>query len=444
MRQRVDLRPGDGSYALIHLVVQEIEKGLIETQVVDHMEVQATSRSDDGPSYVSVLFVEALRTVLHPRTLARVRMLARRAPHVDVRLGPHMGRLGMRRNAVLLARKVRRAARGLPIVFHCRGESAGLWAIAMRSYLSEAAVVVDMRGIWPEEFLLTRGYETVESAIKDPSAMSGYQGALERLRGAVRNADALLAVSAPLVDWLDRHVERRPPAQVVPCCVSEVAHNAGARHLIRSRLGIEGKVVLCYVGTAAPYQKIEDGFARFCAVAVGAKGAERVHALCITPDVDGVRATLLRSGVPTSALTVIHVPQAAVADYIAAADAGFLLRDNTEVNRVSVPVKLGEYLAAGVPVVISSALEWNELLLEGSPAAIAIGWFGTPAALQAREVDRVLATLTGDPDRFRAHALSLAQKRFTWAGNMGRVREAYHTALQRSSAASGPSIVSLR
>lgn len=436
--QALECRAVDRQYALVHLVSQEIGKALIETQVIDHMEVQATAPGDHAPSRVAVMFVEAFRAVMRPRTIVRRRTLARRAPHVEVWLGPYVGRLGLRRNAGMLAVMVRRFARGMPTVLHCRGESAALWALAMRPHLRGAGIVVDVRGIWPEEFLLTRGYDSVDSAAGDRSAMAGYRDALARIREALRGADAMLAVSDPLVAWVDRHVDQRPAAHVVPCCVSSVVHDERARRTIRSRLGVENKTVLCYVGTVARYQSIEDGFAQFCAIAVGSRGADRIHALCLTPDTDRARQILVSAGIPEKATTVIGVPQASVPEYLAAADAGFLLRDDTDINRVSVPVKLGEYLGAGVPVVISSVLEWNTHLLRDSPAALAIDWFGVSEARRVQQVDGVLERLSRDPASLRAEALSLAGSRFTWDAYVPRVRDAYCSALHASSASTAP------
>jgi hypothetical protein len=128
-------------------------------------------------------------------------------------------------------------------------------------------------------------------------------------------------------------------------------------------------------------------------------------------------------------MTVVAVPQASVGDYIAAAVAGFLLRDSSGINRVSVPVKLGEYLGAGVPVVISSLVEWNQTLLGRSPAALAVDWFGASEARQADQVESVLTRLSRDRTRLRSSALALAQTRFTWGAYLSRVRSAYHHSL---------------
>jgi len=432
------------AYAVVHVVVQEMHKSIVETQVLDHMEIQATAPGALAPANVSVLLLEPLRHAARPGTLARRRRLARRAPHVRVSLGPYVGRLGVGRNASLLARLVRRLGRGHPVVLHCRSEEAVLWALAIRSHMRGGAVVADMRGIWPEEFLHARGYDSVEAAAADEGAMQGYRYALSRMREALEGSDAILAVSEALVSWVDEHIPQRPPATVVPCCVSSVDGDAGARDRVRAELGLTGKTVLCYVGSAERYQHLEDGFARFCSIAVALHGPDRMHVLCLTPAVDRVSGILVGAGVPTTALTVMQVPQSRVGGYLLAADAGFLLRDGSPVNRVSVPVKLGEYLAAGVPVVTSSLLEWTRDLLEGSSGSIAIDWFGIPDDARVRQVEHVLALLTHDHAALRAEALSLARRRFTWRAHVDGVRETYRAALRAHSIVSAAPLAQSR
>jgi hypothetical protein len=55
-------------------------------------------------------------------------------------------------------------------------------------------------------------------------------------------------------------------------------------------------------------------------------------------------------------MTVVSVPHEEVAGYLAAADVGLLLREPCAVNEVASPVKFGEYLASGTPVILSEGI----------------------------------------------------------------------------------------
>jgi glycosyltransferase involved in cell wall biosynthesis len=422
---------GDSAYALVHLVVQEIQKGLIESQVVDHMEVQATTAGPSAPAGAAVIFLEPARMAFSGRVRRRRQALARRAPHTHVDVLAYVGRLGMGWNARLLAWRIHRITRGRRVVFHCRGETAALWALAIREWLPNAAIVTDVRGIWPEEFLHASGYDSPSAAANDTGAIAGYRGALARMSNALSRSDAMLTVSRALVCWIDDLAMPRPPAAVVPCCVAGITFDAQRRARARRELNVENKVVLAFVGSITRYQHVEDGFAEFCKVAVNRWGAERVHVLCLTPDAKTMTAVLNGAGVPDDATTVMSVPQSQVADYLVAADAGFLLRDASAVNRVSVPVKIGEYLAAGVPVIVSRIEQWVDDLFDRTSAALVVDWFGQSRARQEDAVDSVVARLTKDGPSLRNQALELCRQRFVWSAHVATVRDIYVSALRR-------------
>jgi hypothetical protein len=127
----------------------------------------------------------------------------------------------------------------------------------------------------------------------------------------------------------------------------------------------------------------------------------------------------------------MSVPQSQVADYLVAADAGFLLRDASSVNRVSVPVKIGEYLAAGVPVVVSSIEQWVDDVFDRNAAALVVEWFGQPSAQQEDAVGSIMARLAKDGPSLRNQALELCRRRFVWSAHVPTVRDIYVSALRR-------------
>jgi glycosyltransferase involved in cell wall biosynthesis len=299
----------------------------------------------------------------------------------------------------------------------------------MRRALPDSVVVADIRGIWPEEFLHARGYDDPAAAAADPDSLAGYRAALVQMSHALKGSDGVLTVSQPLVDWIDAMGLPRPDGAVVPCCVTNVTFDAGRRARVRVDLGLSDKIVLAYAGSITRYQHIEDGFARFCRIALDRLGPERVHVLGITEQPEMMRDVLTAAGIPSRATTIRSLPQARVHELLIAADAGFLLRDASAVNRVSVPVKLGEYLAAGVPVIVSRIEQWVGGLFGNSSAALIVDWFGTSRSRQEEQVDFVLQVLSTEGDVRRRQALGLCEHAFLWSAHVSSIRRVYASAL---------------
>ncbi len=121
----------------------------------------------------------------------------------------------------------------------------------------------------------------------------------------------------------------------------------------RRELGLEGKLVICYLGSLAWYQLPEAGLAWFSQLQ---KVLPHVHLLAITTSQKEYARLAAEIGVDASNCTIVSAKPEVVPDWLAAADYGLLLRDGSVVNRVASPVKFAEYLAAGVPVMISESL----------------------------------------------------------------------------------------
>jgi len=214
----------------------------------------------------------------------------------------------------------------------------------------------------------------------------------------------------------------------VPCCVTRVAYSADARARVRRELGVEHKLVLAYVGTITRYQHVEDGLLPFFAAAFASTAD--VHLLALTSDEVRMAALLSALPVPRSSWTVRRVPQSRVPEYLCAADAGVLLREATRMNRVSMPVKFGEYLSCGVPVIASRVGGWIDELVDGSGAGLVIDWFGADERRRTLEAERVCGSLRKDGERMRRAALALCERDFLWSRYVDDVRAAYTESLE--------------
>ena len=413
-------------YAVVHLVVGESMKDLVETQVIDHMRWQTDTNGTFRPVRVIVALLEPARVAAKRAVRKRIRDLQSRAPEVKVVLLPFMSRLGVARNARLLAPRLRRLAGVDSVVLHCRGESAVPWADEFRKTWPRSGVVFDVRGAVPEEVLYERGFDGPTSASAE--ALRTYHANFAILHNALARSESLLCVSESLKQWLTQLGVSPSTVHRVPCCVSSVPYTAEHRARARRELGLEKSIVITYLGSVTKYQHVEDAVIPFFSLALAAEPA--AHLLCLTSHEQQMSQMIERAGIPKKAYTVSRVPQRQVPDYLMAADAGILLRETTRMNRVSMPVKFAEYLSCGVPVIATRVVGWIDDIVERSGAGLVIDWFGASPDQQRAEAERVCRALRTDGERMRSAALDLCRNEFLWKEYVAEVRSAYAEALR--------------
>ena len=411
-------------YFLIHLVSREAMTPLVASQVVDHAEVQATAPGANAPDAVAVGLLEPARVAVKRALRVRAREFSRRAPHVRIAILPFSSRF-RRLSVALLAARLRRLAGRRPIAMHCRGEDAVVWAADLARQLrrrDNVAIITDIRGAWPEEFLLARGFDTLEAA--DAPAKAEYDRHVTRLREALASSSRVLTVSKPLKAWLVNHGALPSRIAVVPCCVSRVLFSSEARSTARAELGVaDDTIVLAYVGSVTPYQHVEDGALAFVRDAV--MHDPRVFLLAITQDDELFTRLAVKTGIPADRYVVKRVSQDRVPFYLSAADAGLLLRASSTVNAVSMPVKLGEYLSCGLPVIVSRIPGWVDDVIDEGGAGVAVRWFGASEGERASAVAHAVEALRAKGGAYRDRALRLCRERFVWGSYVETVRRSY-------------------
>lgn len=414
-------------YVLVHVVAGESLADLIAPQVIDHLVTQARTNGDRRPARVIALFLEPARIALSGRMRRRIAAFRARAPEVEVMLHPFVSRLGVPRNAWVASRRIQRRVNGQRIVFHCRGEQGAEWAAAMQIHLPESVIIADIRGAWPEEFLFSRGYDGPGGA--DPDTLRGYDHLLGRLRTTLARAAGVISVSPGMLEWLGEQGANRDRLTYVPCCVRTVTFDRAVREKIRGELALSHRIVLAYAGTLGRYQHIEDGLIPFFRAM--AERHNDVHLLAIVPEPDALKRMLHAQGIPSDRATIVSVAQHVVARYLSAADAGLLLRAPSRMNRFSQPTKLGEYLSAGLPVVVSRGTGQVDRLIEEDDAGFAVDAFDVPWPRLVAEADRVWRGIRSRGEELRRNAMRLCEREFLWTSYTERVRDVYESALHQ-------------
>lgn len=170
----------------------------------------------------------------------------------------------------------------------------------------------------------------------------------------MRKAAFLLPVSRRYADHLIAvHNVDPEKVKVMPCCVDPTtfAFDAAARARIREQLGLKSDhVVGIYTGKLGGMYLHEEAIALFRAAAEHWKC--RFFLIILSPDRDGWKTAMGNVGFTDEDVYVNTVLQHEVADYLSAADFAFSLHKPGPAKMGISPIKNGEYLASGLPVMI--------------------------------------------------------------------------------------------
>jgi len=127
-------------------------------------------------------------------------------------------------------------------------------------------------------------------------------------------------------------------------------------------LGLADKFVVVYAGSLTSWNLLGPMLEVFACVRKKQPGA---HFLFMTSAAKQARDAFRLRGFPDGCYTITSVPHQEIKDYVALGDMALLLREDNLVNRVASPVKLGEYLACGVPVCITPHVgDLSELVVQ--------------------------------------------------------------------------------
>lgn len=313
---------------------------------------------------------------------------------------PYEDRLGLPFATRLLSMELDRR----PTVIHARG----VWAAALAARVAKrrrwVKVLYDVRGDYVAEHAFHRAGRGDASGVRVRAGQWRIGRAEARACAA---ASRILCVSNALRTTL----EARYPGAGVKAEVVPSGHDPRRffldpelRARTRKSLGLEDAFVIVYAGSMVPYQ-LPKSLARLGQIATELD--PRAHLLILTQDPEAARGFLDKAKVPEGRRTCLRVPHAEVPGYLNASDLGLLLRRRDPVNHAASPTKVAEYLACGVPVLLSPEIgDTSQLVVDEGLGAV-VDDPESPRALRL-----AVETLLQEGLPSREHVARVARQRF--------------------------------
>jgi glycosyltransferase involved in cell wall biosynthesis len=209
----------------------------------------------------------------------------------------------------------------------------------------------------------------------------------------------------------------------VPCSVNvtDFSYDSASGQRVRARLGIAADApVGIYVGKFGDIYYDAEAFDLFRDAAAFFGPQFRLLVLTPNPEAE-VRAKLTKVGFTAEQVFVTKAPHAEVPHYLSAADFAFATIKPAECRRFCSPIKVGEYWAAGLPVLLTEGVGDDSDIIkqEGGGATFNLD---NPATVPAA-LERIGALLQQPNYREAIRALAIRHR------TVARAAEAYQQLL---------------
>ncbi|OEU70793.1 MAG: hypothetical protein BA863_01365 [Desulfovibrio sp. S3730MH75] len=299
---------------------------------------------------------------------------------------------------LLTARKVYRLTQALVRSFrptHVYSRSLVGSAYARRIAAdSDVISIFDVRGASSEEVKLKRA---------SGGLRYWYIRYLEKKE--FRKADRLSCVSKNLRGYIGAQVGRKT-ISVIPSCVDQnkFFFDREARKEIRAGYGLADDCkLICYCGGLSAWQRVGDIISLFEKL-TGSNTQYRF--LFVTKQTQQLQKLLGTTTLSKESYFVESCAQDEVYRYLSAADAGIIMRDDTVVNNVASPIKIGEYLGCGLPIILTKGIgDFSELIPQAG-----IGLLLDEAVDLVGQVNAFMCRL--DIEEVRNHCVKFSHEHF--------------------------------
>jgi glycosyltransferase involved in cell wall biosynthesis len=255
-------------------------------------------------------------------------------------------------------------------------------------------LIFDIRGLLAEEYVDAGRWVRGGSPYRITTWIQGV---------GLRRADGFVVLTERVRRVLFGEAAR-PRTYVIPCCADFDRLAPRARD-VRAELGLGDRPVMVYVGKLTGVY-MDREMADFFAVARQHEPELAFLVLTQSP-ADSIVDELRRSGVGEDAYRITQAPSSEVGTYLAASTFAICFCHPKPSLIASSPTKIGEYLAAGLPVVSGPDVGDTDTILREREAGIVVESFDDATYERATQQMLALAGEPGIRERCRAVAQSV-------------------------------------
>jgi len=236
-------------------------------------------------------------------------------------------------------------------------------------------VIIEHEGDIASECLYRWAYGKFEPPPDEPPAefRAEYDYIVAKQKEELLEVDGAILVTKEHLALWQKRLGSALNALVLPTMFDSAQFSFAAerRQALRAELGLGGKLVLVYSGSVSmPWQRFEH-VCRFTRELLSLGYPVCLLALVHTDGHPMAQKVIVQHGVEQASLLRAVAPDQ-MAAWLSAADVALFLRHNHVMNRIVTSAKLGEYMAAGLPLVTTWACPYFRPFAEAHSAALAI------------------------------------------------------------------------
>src|SRR3972149_7836923 len=218
-----------------------------------------------------------------------------------------------------------------PDFVYCRSSFSFLLLYIFSLLYIKVSLVYDARGIWDER-IIYKGKKDIK-----------YYFLKMHQIFAFKKSDRQICVSNRFADLIKKY-RKKKDIFVIQSCTNQIK-DKDINNITRKSLGFsETDIIICYSGGIRQYQKIDK------IIELIENLPNNFKLLCMTYSVEIMENKFLNAKIDKNRYCIKNAPTYNnLVSYLKISNAGIIFRDDIIVNNVASPIKISEYLFAGLP-----------------------------------------------------------------------------------------------